>query len=126
MFGWVLNTPLIKVRSVFTSLFVLTWSFVKYTLKPYAWHRDVVVITTLPIHSTKSELRLCADSNPARGVLEIYEGKNLRQWSWLEIRLNVFHRSTILQEQFIIVEISIKLETSKKPFAVQPVFETFS
>ena len=56
-----------------------------------------MVITTAQLHSTKSELRFCADSNPARGVLEIRDGEDLRQWSRLEIRLNAIRRSTIPQ-----------------------------
>ena len=48
--------------------------------------RVVVVITTAKLHSTKSELRFCAGSNPTHGVSEICDGKNLWQWSWLEIR----------------------------------------
>ena len=40
-------------------------------------------------------------SNPGHGVSEIRDGENLWQWSWLEIRLNAFHRSTIPQQQFI-------------------------
>ena len=39
--------------------------------------RGVVVITTAQLHSTKSELRFCAGSNPARGVSEICDGENL-------------------------------------------------
>ena len=39
--------------------------------------RGVVVITTTQLHSTKPELRLCADSNPARDVTEIRDGENL-------------------------------------------------
>ena len=36
------------------------------------WLRlGVVVITTAQLHSTKSEVRFCAGSNPAHGVLEI-------------------------------------------------------
>ena len=35
---------------------------------------DVVVITTAQLHSSKSELRFCAGSNPARGVLENRDG----------------------------------------------------
>ena len=39
-----------------------------------------------------------------RGVrLVIRDGEDLWQWSWLEIRLNVFRRSTIPQKQFITV-----------------------
>ena len=35
------------------------------------WCRGVVVITTAQLHSTKSELRFCAGSDPAPGVSEI-------------------------------------------------------
>ena len=63
----------------------------------------VVVITTAQLHSTKSELRFCAGSNPARGVSEIRDGEDLWQWSRLEIKLNTFRRSTIGQKQFIII-----------------------
>ena len=41
------------------------------------WHRGVVVITTAQLHSTKSELRFCAGSSPARGVSEIRDGEDL-------------------------------------------------
>ena len=41
------------------------------------WRRGVVVITTAQLHSTKPELRLCAGSNPARGVSEIRDGEDL-------------------------------------------------
>ena len=36
-----------------------------------------VVITTTQLHSTKPELRFCAGSNPARGVLETRDGEDL-------------------------------------------------
>ena len=66
------------------------------------WLRlGVVVITTAQLHSTKSEVRFCAGSNPARGVLEIRVSEDIWQWSRLEIKLNAFHRSTIPQKQFI-------------------------
>ena len=58
----------------------------------------VVVITTAQLHSTKPELRFCAGSNPARGVLEIRDGEDLWQWPQLEIRLNAFCQSTIPQK----------------------------
>ena len=67
------------------------------------WRRGVVVITTAQLHSTKPELRFCAGSNPDRGVSEIRDGEDLWQWSLLEIRLNVFRRSTIPQIQIIII-----------------------
>ena len=66
-----------------------------------------MVITTAQLHLTKPEFRFCASLNPARGVSEIRNGEDLRQWSWLEIRLNVFRRSTILQKQLIIIIICI-------------------
>ena len=37
----------------------------------------VVVITTAQLHSTKSELRLCADSSPARDMSEIGDNEDL-------------------------------------------------
>ena len=49
----------------------------------------VVVITTAQLHSTKTELRFCAGSNPAHGVSEICDGEDLWQWSRLEIRLHL-------------------------------------
>ena len=50
----------------------------------------VVVITTTQLHSAKLELMSCPSSNPARGVLDVYNGENIWQWSQLEIRINVF------------------------------------
>ena len=50
------------------------------------WRGGVVVITAAQLHSTKSELRFCAGSNPACGVSEICDGENFWQWSRLEIR----------------------------------------
>ena len=41
------------------------------------WHHGVVVITTAQLHSTKSELRFCTGSNPARGMSEIHDGEDL-------------------------------------------------
>ena len=43
----------------------------------HSWRRGVVVISTAQLHLTKSELRLCAGSNPAWGVLEIRNGEDL-------------------------------------------------
>ena len=64
------------------------------------WRHDAVVITTAQLHSTKPELRFCPGSNPARGVLKIRDNEVFWQWSWLEIRLNVFLLSTMPQKQF--------------------------
>ena len=47
------------------------------------------------------QLSLNSGSNRACGVSEIRDGEDLWQWSWLEIRLNAFRRSTIPQKQFI-------------------------
>ena len=63
------------------------------TLSCCSWRRGVVVITTAQLHSIK----------PERGVSEIRNGEDLRQWSRLEIRPNAFRRSTIPQKQFIII-----------------------
>ena len=41
------------------------------------WRRGEVLITTAQLHSTKAELRFCAGSNPAHGVLEIRDGEDL-------------------------------------------------
>ena len=40
------------------------------------WHRGVMVITTVQLHSIKLELRFCAGSNPDRDVSEILDGKD--------------------------------------------------
>ena len=62
-----------------------------------------MVITTAQLHSTKPELRFCTGSNTACGMSKIRDGEDLWQWSMLEIRLNAFRLSTILQKQFIII-----------------------
>ena len=81
-----------------------TGSILRNILGYYLNYRcGVVVISTAQLHSTKPELRFCAGSNLARGVLEICDGQNLWQWSRLEIRLIAFCWSTIPQKQFIII-----------------------
>ena len=65
----------------------------------------------------KPELRFCADSNPVLGVSEIRDGEDLWQWSWLEIRLKAFRRSTIPQKQFIIIIINSSSSASKVTFS---------
>ena len=77
------------------------------------WCRGVVVITTAQLHSTKSELRFCAGSDPAPGVSEICDCEYLWQWSRLEIRLNAFSGSTIPQKQFIIIIITSSSSSSR-------------
>ena len=42
-----------------------------------SWRRGVVVITTAQLHSAEADLKLCAGSNPARGVLAIRDGEDL-------------------------------------------------
>ena len=71
--------------------------------KPSTSGNRLVVITTAQRHSTKHELRFREGLDPASGVSEIRDGGVLWQWSQLEIMLNVFRRSTILQKQFIII-----------------------
>ena len=41
------------------------------------WRRGVVFNSTAQLHSNKSEVRFCADLNPARGVSEIRDGGDL-------------------------------------------------
>ena len=62
-----------------------------------------MVITTAQLYSTKPEVRFCACFNPAPDVTEIRDGGDLWQWSRLQIRLNVFRRSTIPQKQFVMI-----------------------
>ena len=62
-----------------------------------------MVTTTAQLHSTKSELRFCAGSNPAHGASTIRNGKDLWQWSQMELRLPAFRWSTMPQNQFIII-----------------------
>ena len=68
-------------------------------------HPGVVVINTEELHSAIPELRFCAGSSPAHDVFKIHDGEDLCQWSRLEIRLNDFGWSTILQKQLIIIKI---------------------
>ena len=55
------------------------------------WCRGEVVITTAQLHSTVSELKFCASSNPACGVSEIRDGENLLQWSRVDHHLHHHH-----------------------------------
>ena len=47
-------------------------------------------ITTAQLYLTNPKFRFCAGSNLACVVAEIYDGENLRQWAYLEVRLIVF------------------------------------
>ena len=40
------------------------------------WRRGVAVLAVAQLHSSKSELRFCAGSNPTRGVPELSEIRN--------------------------------------------------
>ena len=52
------------------------------------WDGDgIVVITTAQHHSAKPKPRPCADSNPACGASEIWDGEDLWKGSQLERRL---------------------------------------
>ena len=59
-----------------------------------------MVIITAKLHSTKSELRLCAGSNTARGVSEIRDRESV---TMVQMRLNTFRWSTIPQEQLELI-----------------------
>ena len=81
------------------------------------WHCGVVVIITAQLHSTKSELRFWAGSNPAHSVSEICNGENLSQWCRVEIRskhlLPVNHSTKAIhhrQEKHFQEKLSILLE----------------
>ena len=64
------------------------------------WRQGVVVIITSKLHSTKSELNFCADSNLACGVSDIcYDENGSARNKWRKRLSSV----NILQEQFIII-----------------------
>ena len=48
-------------------------------------HHGIADITTAQLHSTKLEFRFCSRSNSAPGVLETYDGENLRDCPRLEV-----------------------------------------
>ena len=41
------------------------------------WCHGVAVIITAQLHSTKPEIRFCADSNPVRDMSRIPDGEDL-------------------------------------------------
>ena len=45
--------------------------------KEQMWYHDLMVITTVQLHSTKPKLSFCAGSNSACGVSEIHDGDDL-------------------------------------------------
>ena len=79
------------------------------------WRCGVVVITTAQLHSSKPELRLCAGSNPARGVSETRDGEDLWQWSLLEISLclSPINRTTKKFIIFIFIFINSSIHSSQ-------------
>ena len=54
-----------------------SWRKTTASLSAAQWCRGIVVITTAQLQSSKPELRFCPCSNPARGVSEICDGKDL-------------------------------------------------
>ena len=48
-----------------------------FVVSLFLWTRGAVAIATAQLHSTKPELRFSVSSNPARGVSEIRDGKDL-------------------------------------------------
>ena len=46
------------------------------------WCRDLVVATTAQLHLTKSKLRFCAGSNPARSMSKIRDDEDLNDPGW--------------------------------------------
>ena len=72
-----------------------------------------MVMTTVQLHTTNSELRFCLGSNPTRNMSEICDGEDLWPWSRLEIRLNVFPRSIILQRIHQLITVKPQINNSK-------------
>ena len=95
-----------KMNELFSELFIfICFKMINYSLitRYLFWHRDVVAIANAYLHSAKLDLRFCVGSNPTCGVSKACGSENVWQWSWVEIRLNTFCRSTISQKQFIII-----------------------
>ena len=57
------------------------------------WRRDVVVITTTQLHSTKPEFRTCAGPNPAHGVKAFRRSTTPQKQFIITSETNVFYRS---------------------------------
>ena len=58
----------------------MSWQLLSYLHQGFldqSWHRGVVVITNVQLHSTKSDLWFGAGSNHAHGMSEICDGENL-------------------------------------------------
>lgn len=54
-------------------------------------------------NNTIPELGYSAGSDPSRKVQEVCSAENLRQGSWIKIRLNTFRRSPIPRKQLIFI-----------------------
>lgn len=54
------------------------------------WRQGVMVTLNANNHATDSELLLSTCSNPACGVLEVFDGEKLPQLPQLELELNTF------------------------------------
>ena len=69
--------------------------FTRWYIKKYN-DRRIVIITTSQLRLFKSELRFCTSSNPADGVimLEISDGENIWQWSWLKYGILLVNHTT--------------------------------
>ena len=91
----------------------------------YCLRRGVVVITTVQLHSAKSELRFCAGLVPARGVSEIRDGEDLWQWPQLEMRLNACRRSTIPHTQKKNNSLSIQFNSTAGVMKYNSLFWSF-
>ena len=48
--------------------------------KTKMWRRGVLLLTTVHMHKTKSELKFCAYSNSSCGVSQICDGQNFSMW----------------------------------------------
>ena len=91
----------------------------------YCLRRGGVVITTVQLHSAKSELRFCAGLVPARGVSEIRDGEDLWQWPQLEMRLNACRRSTIPHTQKKNNSLSIQFNSTAGVMKYNSLFWSF-
>ena len=73
---------------------------------PICKEHNVLHIVNFLLMKTFSNIFCYQYYSPCR-VSEIRDGEDLWQWSWMEVRVNAFRRSTIPQKQFIIIIIII-------------------
>ena len=69
----------------FYKIITACWSEICFSFLLFFFLIAKMVTTTVQLHSTKSEPRFWAVSNPACGMSEIWDGENLWQWTWLGI-----------------------------------------